>query len=58
LRDAIVKEIMDAERYWTEWIGMQDWMLGPRRPTLLDSSRIEEHIYTDRPIVNVSIKDE
>jgi hypothetical protein len=58
LRDATVKEIMDAERYWTEWMGMQDWMLGPRRPTSLDSGGIEEHICADGPIVNVSMKDE
>jgi hypothetical protein len=58
LRDVTVKEIMDAERYWTEWMGMQDWMLGPRRPTSLDSGGIEEHICADGRLVNVSMKDE
>ena len=34
LRDATEKEIVGAERCWSEWLAMQDWMLGPRAPPL------------------------
>lgn len=26
------KEIVGAEASWSEWLAMQDWMLGPREP--------------------------
>ena len=26
------KEIQGAESGWSEWLAMQDWMLGPRAP--------------------------
>jgi hypothetical protein len=26
------KEIVGAETTWSEWLAMQDWMLGPRAP--------------------------
>ena len=32
LRDATEKEIVGAEASWSEWLAMQDWMLGPRAP--------------------------
>ena len=32
LRDATEREIVLAERSWSEWLAMQDWMLGPRAP--------------------------
>lgn len=37
LRGATEKEIIDAEREWGEWLAMQDWMVGPRRPPSLDA---------------------
>ncbi|KAL2070421.1 hypothetical protein VTL71DRAFT_13447 [Oculimacula yallundae] len=36
LRAATEEEILDAERHWSEWLAMEDWMLGPRRPLSLD----------------------
>lgn len=32
LREATEKEIQAAEATWSEWLAMQDWMLGPRSP--------------------------
>ncbi len=32
LQDADEKEIEAAETKWSEWLAMQDWMLGPRAP--------------------------
>jgi hypothetical protein len=32
LQDASEKEILAAEAGWSEWLAMQDWMLGPRAP--------------------------
>ncbi|KAG0648229.1 hypothetical protein D0Z07_5513 [Hyphodiscus hymeniophilus] len=32
LRDASEAEIEKAEATWSEWLAMQDWMLGPRAP--------------------------
>lgn len=35
-------EIQAAERTWSEWLAMEDWMVGPRAPDTLgenDSSR-------------------
>ena len=32
LRDASEEEVQSAEAKWSEWLAMQDWMLGPRAP--------------------------
>jgi hypothetical protein len=32
LRNASEAEIQQAEATWSEWLAMQDWMLGPRAP--------------------------
>lgn len=32
LQGATDKEIVSAEVNWSEWLAMQDWMLGPRAP--------------------------
>jgi hypothetical protein len=32
LREATEEEIQSAEATWSEWLAMQDWMLGPRAP--------------------------
>jgi len=34
LKNASEKEIQAAEKNWSEWLAMQDWMLGPRAPEL------------------------
>lgn len=39
LRDASEKEIQAAEAGWSDWLAMQDWMLGPRAPETI--SRVE-----------------
>jgi len=42
LREASEKEIQAAEAGWSEWLAMQDWMLGPRAPeTMNRSSRVK-----------------
>lgn len=37
LQNVTEKEIVNAEASWSEWLAMQDWMLGPRRPTSIDT---------------------
>ncbi|KAL6235604.1 hypothetical protein BDW75DRAFT_209206 [Aspergillus navahoensis] len=32
IRDATEEEISTAEKYWSEWMAMEDWMVGPRSP--------------------------
>ncbi|OAA52066.1 hypothetical protein NOR_00659 [Metarhizium rileyi] len=32
LQDVTDSEIINAETYWSDWLAMQDWMLGPRAP--------------------------
>jgi hypothetical protein len=32
LQNVAEKEIVSAESKWSEWLAMQDWMLGPRSP--------------------------
>ncbi|CZT49638.1 uncharacterized protein RSE6_10516 [Rhynchosporium secalis] len=41
LKDAGEKEIQQAESTWSEWLAMQDWMLGPRSPEMRNSPRIK-----------------
>jgi len=39
LRDAKEIEIQAAESTWSEWLAMQDWMLGPRSPEAMKRSQ-------------------
>ena len=39
LQNVSEKEIQNAELSWSEWLAMQDWMLGPRAPSEVDASR-------------------
>jgi hypothetical protein len=42
LKDATEEEIVAAETTWSEWLAMQDWMLGPRTPdTMSQSPRVK-----------------
>ncbi len=41
LKDASEKEIQMAETTWSEWLAMQDWMLGPRSPEIRNSPRVK-----------------
>lgn len=36
LKDASEKEIQQAESTWSEWLAMQDWMIGPRAPDAMN----------------------
>jgi len=38
LQAATEKEILAAEASWSDWLAMQDWMVGPRAPDEMDSS--------------------
>lgn len=38
LQNVVEKEIESAETSWSEWLAMQDWMLGPRAPTDADAN--------------------
>jgi len=38
LRNATEIEILAAESTWSEWLAMQDWMLGPRSPEAMKRS--------------------
>jgi len=41
LKDASEKEIQMAENKWSEWLAMQDWMLGPRSPEINRTPRVK-----------------
>jgi len=41
LRDATEVEIQAAESTWSEWLAMQDWMLGPRSPDTMKRPRVK-----------------
>ena len=34
-----LNEIQSSERSWSEWLAMQDWMIGPRDPALAGDGR-------------------
>lgn len=38
LKNASEEEIVAAESTWSEWLAMQDWMLGPRAPDTMGRS--------------------
>lgn len=38
LNDPIDVEILAAERTWSEWLAMEDWMVGPRAPDRMDET--------------------
>lgn len=39
LQGPLDPEIEAAERSWSEWLAMEDWMVGPRAPDLDSSSQ-------------------
>ena len=42
LENVSEKEIQAAESTWSEWLAMQDWMLGPRAPETMErDSRVK-----------------
>ena len=40
LQNVTEEEIQGAESYWSEWLAMQDWMLGPRAPSTVGGPRV------------------
>jgi hypothetical protein len=40
LQNVTEKEILSAEVHWSEWLAMQDWMLGPRAPPEVGRARV------------------
>ena len=42
LQNVSEEEIVNAESKWSEWLAMQDWMLGPRAPGDVGSSMKRE----------------
>jgi hypothetical protein len=38
LQGALELEIETAERSWSEWLAMEDWMVGPRAPDALSDA--------------------
>lgn len=43
LQSVIEKEIEGAEASWSEWLAMQDWMLGPRAPADVHAGAPQGH---------------
>lgn len=46
LEDAKVEELLAAEKAWSKWLAMEDWMIGDRRP--VEEGRREEREETMR----------
>jgi hypothetical protein len=42
LQGVTEKEIQAAEANWSEWLAMQDWMLGPRAPSNDGPSQMQQ----------------
>jgi len=38
LQHATEEEISSADQQWSDWLAMQDWMVGPRAPDVIDQS--------------------
>jgi len=39
LQDVQLAEIEGAEKTWSQWLAMEDWMVGPRAPDADDHAR-------------------
>lgn len=39
LQAAVDGEIAAAEKSWSEWLAMEDWMVGPRAPERMGDER-------------------
>jgi len=37
LQSPVTAEIEAAEKSWSEWLAMEDWMVGPRAPENMQS---------------------
>lgn len=43
LQGPVIAEIEAAEKSWSEWLAMEDWMVGPRAPEHMDSGGGQQH---------------
>lgn len=43
LDEAKMEELTAAEKAWSSWLAMEDWMVGPRAPEDEDAPRIHSH---------------
>ncbi len=41
LQGPVIAEIEAAEKSWSEWLAMEDWMVGPRAPESMESQGYE-----------------
>lgn len=41
LQDVQLAEIKGAEKAWSQWLAMEDWMVGPRAPGGLDMHEMQ-----------------
>jgi len=39
LQDVQLAEIEGAEKTWSQWLAMEDWMVGPRAPETMDEEQ-------------------
>jgi hypothetical protein len=42
LQDVQLAEIEGAEKTWSQWLAMEDWMVGPRAPDAEDTQAEQE----------------
>ena len=43
LQGPVIAEIEAAEKSWSEWLAMEDWMVGPRAPDSMEQTQSESH---------------
>lgn len=48
LQGSVEPEIEAAEKSWSEWLAMEDWMIGPRAPDVLNESSSHSHSRASR----------
>ena len=39
LQGIVEQELVAAEKSWSEWLALEDWMIGPRTPPMENQSR-------------------
>jgi len=45
LQDVQLAEIEGAEKTWSQWLAMEDWMVGPRAPDTMDEEQRNASVY-------------
>ncbi|KAL8729422.1 MAG: hypothetical protein Q9181_005012 [Wetmoreana brouardii] len=49
LQNSVGQEIEAAEKTWSEWLAMEDWMVGPRAPEGMQGQQQQQHQYQAQP---------